>query len=67
MHPGSSEIQPHIDSESWIDFSKSKIGYEINFTKYFFEPKEFISSDLIKNSIASREEVIVKLMKELFV
>ena len=31
------EVLPHIDSEAWIDYSKTKIGYEINFTRYFYE------------------------------
>ena len=28
------EVEPHLPN-SWIDFNKSKVGYEINFTKYF--------------------------------
>jgi type I restriction enzyme M protein len=31
------EVLPHIDGEAWIDYSKTKIGYEINFTRYFYE------------------------------
>ena len=31
------EVLPHIDKEAWIDYSKTKIGYEINFTRYFYE------------------------------
>ncbi len=30
------EVQPHLP-DSWIDRSKDKIGYEINFTKYFYK------------------------------
>ena len=30
------EVLPHV-SDAWIDHSKTKIGYEINFTKYFCE------------------------------
>ena len=32
------EVKPHLPN-SWIDFDKSKVGYEINFTKYFYEYK----------------------------
>ncbi|MCB4755410.1 MAG: SAM-dependent methyltransferase, partial [Sulfurovum sp.] len=32
------EVLPHV-SDAWIDESKTKIGYEINFTKYFYEFK----------------------------
>ena len=28
------EVEPHLP-HSWIDFNKSKVGYEINFTKVF--------------------------------
>ena len=28
------EIKPHLP-EAWMDRSKDKVGYEINFTKYF--------------------------------
>ena len=31
------EVLPHIDKEAWIDYSKTKIGYEINFTRYFYK------------------------------
>jgi type I restriction enzyme M protein len=45
------EVEPHLP-ESWIDFSKSKVGYEINFTKYFYKykplrPSEDINKDLL--------------------
>jgi type I restriction enzyme M protein len=30
------EVKPHIP-DSWMDRSKDKIGYEINFTKYFYK------------------------------
>ena len=30
------EVEPHLP-HSWIDFDKSKEGYEINFTKYFYQ------------------------------
>ena len=44
------EVKPHIP-DSWMDRSKDKIGYEINFTKYFYtftllRSLEDISGDL---------------------
>ena len=44
------EVKPHV-SNSWMDRSKDKIGYEINFSKYFYKftplrPLEDISQDL---------------------
>jgi len=33
------EVTPHLP-DAWIDESKTKTGYEVNFTKYFYEFKE---------------------------
>jgi len=46
------EVKPHLPN-SWMDRNKDKVGYEINFTKYFYKYKplrslEEISSDLLK-------------------
>jgi type I restriction enzyme M protein len=32
------EVKPHLPN-SWMDRSKDKVGYEINFTKYFYKYK----------------------------
>ena len=57
------EVQPHLP-DSWMDRSKDKIGYEINFTKYFYQfkplrPLEDITQDLLK-----LDEEMEGLMKE---
>lgn len=44
------EVEPHLPN-SWIDFNKSKVGYEINFTKYFYKYKPLRSSDDISNDL----------------
>ena len=44
------EVEPHLPN-SWIDFDKSKVGYEINFTKYFYQYKPLRSSDDISNDL----------------
>jgi type I restriction enzyme M protein len=46
------EVKPHLPS-SWVDHYKSQVGYEINFTKYFYKFKSLrslgdISKDLLK-------------------
>jgi len=46
----SREVEPHLPN-SWIDFNKSKVGYEINFTKYFYKYKPLRSSDDISNNL----------------
>ena len=65
------EVLPHVP-DAWIDFDKTRIGYEINFTKYFYEFKGLRSSDEIKAEIESLEfgihgkKGITELLKELF-
>lgn len=49
------EVKPHLP-EAWIDDSKTKIGYEINFTKYFYEFKPLRSLKDIKADILALEE-----------
>jgi type I restriction enzyme M protein len=60
------EVLPHIDPESWIDISKTKISYEINFSRYFYQHKELGSSDSIAEKIVEREKSIQSLISELF-
>jgi type I restriction enzyme M protein len=50
------EVKPHLP-ESWVDRSKDSIGYEINFTKYFYQYKPLRSlSDLTKELLDLEEE-----------
>ncbi|MCT4588808.1 MAG: type I restriction-modification system subunit M [Carboxylicivirga sp.] len=49
------EIKPHVP-EAWIDLDKTRIGYEINFTKYFYEYKYLDSSEDIAKEIKLLEE-----------
>ena len=52
------EVLPHVP-DAWVDESKTKIGYEINFNRYFYKyvpprPLAEIESELkqIENDIA---------------
>jgi type I restriction enzyme M protein len=52
------EVLPHVP-DAWIDESKTKVGYEINFNRYFYKyvpprPLEEIEAELkqIENEIA---------------
>jgi len=50
------EVKPHL-SESYMDRSKDSIGYEINFTKYFYQYKPLRSlSDLTKELLDLEKE-----------
>lgn len=48
------EVVPHVP-DAWIDHSKTKVGYEINFTKYFYEFKPLRSLDEIRADILALE------------
>lgn len=46
------EVKPHLPN-AWMDRTKDKVGYEINFTKYFYQYKPLrslqeITADLLK-------------------
>lgn len=56
------EVKPHLP-EAWIDHSKTKTGYEINFTKYFYEFKPLRSLAEIKADILALEEETFDLEK----
>ncbi len=49
------EVQPHLP-DAWIDEKKTKIGYEINFTKYFYEFKPLRSLAEIRAEILGLEK-----------
>lgn len=57
------EVLPHVP-DAWMDRSKDKIGYEINFNRHFYKytpprPLEEIDADLKK-----AEEEIMRLLRE---
>ena len=54
------EVQPHLP-DAWIDKSKTKTGYEISFTKYFYEFKPLRSLAEIKADILALEESSLEL------
>jgi type I restriction enzyme M protein len=59
------EILPYYP-DAWVDFEKTKIGYEIPFTRQFYKyipPREVKD---IRNEIIQIESEIQTLMKELF-
>ena len=56
------EVKPHLP-DAWIDEKKTKIGYEINFTKYFYEFKPLRSLAEIKADILALEKNSLELEK----
>ncbi len=49
------EVLPHLP-DAWIDHGKTKIGYEINFTKYFYRYKPLRSLEEIRKQILALEK-----------
>ena len=58
------EVLPHVPN-AWIDYQSTKIGYEINFTKYFYEYKGLQPAKEIKAEIVDLEKEIASLLNEL--
>lgn len=57
------EVRPHL-ADAWMDRSKDKVGYEINFNRHFYKytpprPLEEIDADL-----KQAEEEILRLLRE---
>lgn len=57
------EVLPHVP-DAWIDDSKTNIGYEINFTKYFYKYKPLRSLEEIRNDIIAIENETDGLLKQ---
>ncbi len=58
------EVRPHVP-DAWIDESKTRIGYEINFTKYFYEYKPLRSLEEITKDILELEKESKGLLEEI--
>lgn len=56
------EVLPHVP-DAWVDEKKTKIGYEINFTKYFYQYKPLRPLAEIKADILALEEETDGLIK----
>ncbi len=60
------EVKPHL-TDSWMDRSKDKVGYEINFTKYFYKYKPLRSLSDISQDLLRLDKETEGLMKEILV
>ncbi len=59
------EVKPYLP-DAWIDEKKTKIGYEISFTKYFYKYKPLRPLEEIERDIKTLEEETRRLMEEIF-
>mgnify|MGYP001596640340 CR=1 FL=1 len=57
------EVKPHLP-RAWIDEKKTKVGYEISFTKYFYKYKPLRPLEEITGDIKTLEEDTRRLMEE---
>jgi type I restriction enzyme M protein len=58
------EVKPHLP-DSWIDWDKNKVGYEINFTKYFYKYQPLRSVEEITDELLKLEEESEHLFKQI--
>jgi type I restriction enzyme M protein len=58
------EVKPHLPN-SWMDRNKDGIGYEINFTKYFYQYKPLRPLEDIKKDLLELENESYGLMTKL--
>ena len=54
------EVLPHVP-DAWIEHSKTKIGYEVNFTRYFYEYTPLRSTSEIRDDILKLKAKITGL------
>ncbi|MBT5215543.1 N-6 DNA methylase, partial [Candidatus Woesearchaeota archaeon] len=58
------EVKPHLP-DSWMDRNKDKVGYEINFTKYFYKYQPLRSLGDITQDLLKLDEQIGGTMKDI--
>jgi type I restriction enzyme M protein len=58
------EVLPHVD-DAWIDRSKTQVGYEISFNKYFYQHKPLRSLEEVTAEILALEQETEGLLKRL--
>ena len=59
------EVLPH-GPDAWIDEKKTKIGYEIPFTRHFYKFTPLRESSVVLDEIKALEYEIQKVLNELF-
>lgn len=59
------EVIPY-NPDAWIDGKKTKVGYEIPFTRTFYEYKQIEPSDVIAKRIEEHEKSLMAKLHDLF-
>ena len=60
----SREVLPHVP-DAWMDREKDKVGYEISFTKYFYEYTPLRSTEEIAAELLALDEETENLLREI--
>jgi len=60
------EVLPHAH-DTWIDASKTAIGYEISFTRHFYKPQPLRTLDEIETDIRALEKETEGLLEDVLV
>jgi len=58
------EVLPHVP-DAWIDESKTRIGYEISFTRYFYKQQKLRTLEEINADIRALEAESEELLKQI--
>ena len=58
------EVLPHVP-DAWMDRAKDKVGYEINFTKYFYEYSPLRSTEAIAAELLALDKETENLLREI--
>ena len=59
------EVLPY-NPDAWVDKKKTKVGYEIPFTRTFYEYKQIEPADEIAKRIEAHEKSLMAKLHELF-
>lgn len=57
------EVRPHVP-DAWMDRSKDKVGYEINFNRHFYKYTPLRPLETIDAELKQAEEEIMRLLRE---
>ena len=58
------EVRPHLPN-AWIDHAKNSVGYEINFTKYFYKYQPLRSTQDITKELQKLDKETENLLQEI--
>lgn len=58
------EVLPHVP-DAWVDLEGKKIGYEINFNRYFYKPQQLRTLEEIKADILALERETDGLLNQI--